>query len=173
MRKQTRQLIGVSCVVCLLLCACGRGGYDDTYDDYSEYDPSDIYQFDFSGYWYSPSADMENEDGSLYYEGYDDYDLMIMFKTGDSPFDTNYYEPLHYEIYSDGTGYVMEGNTSGYQLSFDFDLDNRILKTIEPSGMIRDTFEIEYCEEIEEWYLVKRSEYMQDKVYIRLNNPIS
>lgn len=138
-------------------------------DATSEYDPSDIYQFDFTGYWYEPTSAASDgnkiEDGS-----YSEYDLMVMNKTGDSTFDSFYFDPRHYQFTSESTGYYLD-EYDGIAITIDIDRESRKLRIIESSGDIRETFDIEYCEETQEWYL--RCELFDDEIYCHLDQDIS
>ncbi len=157
MRKQKiaiTLILLITGVFLISLCACGNSNDSgESYEDYEgyeegEYDPSEFYQYDISGTYYSPH---EKKDGTVIQAGEEQLEARI-------------------EAVRDGTGLIVgsssfeiRDNESGYvtwavggteAVSVDCDRETHKMRLVAYDGDIEREGVWEYSEELEEWYFI-------------------
>ena len=101
----------------------------------------DIWSYDFSGEYYKAYDESLVE--------YSEYEQMVKAKTG------------NYNVDQEHGGFTLSDESSGYcygsfdtAVTVDIDRENLTMKLVEPSGYIRDEYDIAWCDETHEYYFI-------------------
>lgn len=131
------------CVCLILLITIFTGCTSGTGETEVEYDPSDIWQYDFAGDYYRVTDDSLADLSK--------YEQMVTVKNEGS-----------YYVSQDYGGFTLTDEYSGYwygrydkAVTVDIDRDNRTMKLIESTGYVEGEYSIEWCEETQEWYFIE------------------
>ena len=115
----------------------------------------DIWSYDFSGDYYRAHDEALAE--------YNEYERMIKAKTG------NYYATQDFggfKLTNDNSGYCY-GNKTETAVTVDIDRENRTMKLVDPTGYVKGEYDIEWCDETQEYFFMEVRESEFERYYFK------